>query len=155
MKTAKEWLETYYPITAHNAVDIALKECNSSLEIAIALTKHALNKWYGLRTHLLDMHGLKRIGRRLSDEIFNCRTVLWIDGDSCTLCLRYQIDSCVNKCFACPLAQTIGKRCDERDTDGISLYNDFINEGDPEPMIKALEETLARLERQHEEMTRK
>ena len=142
MKTYKEWSAAYYPVSAHRKI-IAMSSCNNALEVAIALTKHALQKWYGLRAAVLEEHQLV-LNRGSLETADGIHAVLHINDGSCTLCIRYMNDSddedepCVN----CPLYETLNKPCDG----DYSLYGTFIATKDPEPMIAALEETLTRLE---------
>ena len=68
---------------------------------------------------------------------------LAIDADSCALCAQHP-----NTCNGCPLAELrAGNACDEaiEDEDGdeeMGPYEAFTDDGDPEPMIAALQKCL-------------
>lgn len=82
--------------------------------------KHSLVKWYGLRKDSLKKHGLEYPPIR-------------VDADTCALCNHYFY---TNDCKGCPLAEYLGRRCD---TSAKSEFHAYDENGNPEPMIAALE----------------
>lgn len=103
------WKKKFYPIDA-DLVDE---------EDAI---KHSLVKWYGLRKENLKNHGLSE-------------PPIYIDADTCALCHHY--DNGFDSCWKCPLYQFLGRSCASGVNGG--EYYCYMDYGDPEPMIAALE----------------
>jgi hypothetical protein len=114
------WKDEFYPIHAFKAV-------GSELEAA----KHSLRKWIGLRKENLEKHGLERKGREISSTDF-INFPFSISESSCALCQYH--DGYCNDC----ILYTLGNGCEEEGSE----YIIWVNEGDPEPMIKALEEAI-------------
>ena len=111
------WIRECYPVEAK---DVPITE-------ALA---HSIQKWKGLRKSALAYFGLTE-------------PPIEISGETCALCHHYDTKT---GCDGCPLAETLGMTCDECDEAiGAGPYWDYkCFKRDPEPMIKALEETLRR-----------
>lgn len=111
------WLKEFYPVDASN---VPKSE-------AVA---HSLQKWRGLRPEALVKYGL------------DCAPIP-IDGDSCALCEHYLDPEgyAENFCKTCPLKLALGRFCDAGNRAPWQAWAYLEN---PEPMIEALEETLAR-----------
>lgn len=126
------WKKEYYPVPAEES-DIS------------AAIEHSLRKWKGLRPEALKEHqvtcesGLLR-SCDFATTSHQTRPYFPIDAESCSLCVHYYCDG-TTTCGYCPLYATLGDRCDEEST---SPYMVFLKTRDPEPMIKALEDTLER-----------
>lgn len=111
------WFKEFYPIDAGDVP-------------ASKAIKHSLVKWRGLRKESLRKHGLTKPPIEVNDE-------------SCALCKNYispsdfwdEVDFLTN-CSDCPLKQFLGKRCDYSDN---SVFIKYLDYGNPEPMIAALE----------------
>jgi hypothetical protein len=121
------WKEKFYPIPAHE-----VPACD-----AVA---HSLKKWTGLRDANLAKHGLSSQGIYMYNE--NGTHEFSIDSSTCALCEHYIDDD--NDCPNCPLAQTLGRRCD----DAYGPYTHFVTFDGPGPMIAALRKTQRRITRQ-------
>ena len=91
---------------------------------------HSLKKWQGLRLPVLQKHGLLVLDDHIEDDEGN---ILDIDGESCALCQAYVLID--YSCKECPLYEFLGHRCDAVG----GPYRDWMEDQDPEPMIKALE----------------
>jgi len=120
------WKKQYYPTPA--------SRCRKADAIA-----HSLRKWRGLRPEALKKHKVYLSGSTMLDN----DVYFIIDASSCALC-RHHLRSEGEKCTDCPLHQTLGRDCD--DGRG-SPYRALTAEYNPEPMIAALEKTLARQQR--------
>lgn len=105
---------------------------------------HSLRKWKGLTERNLKKHGV--------EYDLDRRAVIGEDGsfpisaDTCALCEVYflfgkgivapGVRRCAEEpCSACPLCKSLGEACD---AEGMPYY-EFVDDGDPNPMIKALE----------------
>lgn len=117
------WKAEFYPQEASKV----------PIENAVA---HSLQKWRGLTEENLTKHNLKHnstsgfhIRRRGGAE----PKVFTVDSGSCALCVYYYSDK--TNCRACPLVKHLGARCDESG----QPFNTYIKNGDPSPMIAALE----------------
>ena len=91
--------------------------------------QHSLRKWIGLRQENLDKHGVSIEGKRIYGEDGR----LFISESSCALC-RYYLEDYSN-CRHCPLYTVLGRSCDSGRS---APYQQFVLDGDPEPMIRAL-----------------
>lgn len=133
MKTAQQWLETYYPVPA-----------NSPAALARPVT-HSLRKWEGLRASVLEEHDLYMSPHYRRELITSNDTlVLRISADSCALC-EVHLDKLRDRpnCNLCQLAKVRGHACDARtDDEQISPWTAWIKMYDPEPMIADLKRTL-------------
>jgi hypothetical protein len=125
----QSWLDTYYPETAEACV-----ERNPG---KVELTAHSLRKWKGLRPEVLSKHGLK-LERRSVRDIKTDLLLLVVSSSSCALCRAFIRDNRI-PCALCPLYVTLDSSCAASCN---SPYGVFVKRGDPEPMIKALKETL-------------
>jgi hypothetical protein len=129
------WKREFYPIPASKA-----KRKDGEL----VLIEHSLRKWRGLRKKALRKHGLEMNFNviREKEAVYHA---LRIDSTTCSLCKVYGGQGSVSEgpppCDDCPLSVLLGKRCDETNAldDAGSPYIKWIDLGDPEPMIKALE----------------
>lgn len=122
------WLATFYPEAAEDIADADVSDS--------ALVRHSLRKWEGLRKENLKKHGLRL--RLFNGEIEGEEGAFPIDASSCALCQRYLLPK--NKCEGCPLYEVLeGVWCD---ADG-HPYRIWRREGNPEPMIQALQEALS------------
>lgn len=142
------WLKKHYP---NSALDFIFEKWEITQERAIEATEHSLAKWQGLLPKNLKKHNIKLFkNERFCGEPslldINEEGVLSIDGDSCALCkmfLDYANNGEYAECSNCPLAQMMGQTCNNSGSPWLSFLEDL----DPEPMIKALERTLEALEK--------
>lgn len=152
MKTLQDWMNEYYPIDARTFV-ANLPEGMTKVEKDIALIKHALRKWKGAEEEALKEYRLVFRGAAIRSE----EITFAFDTETCTLCVKY-FDTDNETCAECPLNIARKARCDRYsaalDT-APPYYAAAMWESNPLPMIQFLEEVLADLEHQHEEMTRK
>jgi hypothetical protein len=110
------WKEEFYFV---DASEVPVKQA----------VQHSLRKWIGLRQENLEKHDLSIEGKRIYGEDGR----LFISESSCALC-RYYIE---DYCCQCPLYAVLGRPCDA----GLSApYQQFVFDGNPEPMIRALSE---------------
>ncbi len=124
----KTWKEEFYPtpaehVSAFHAID------------------HSLVKWRGLRQANLNRHELVRSGFQIVDK--DGGEMLRMNQDTCALCVHYlnPPGGTGNVCKTCPLFIVRGGvPCDVGDH--LPPYHAFIFRGDPEPMIRLLEEAL-------------
>lgn len=135
------WKKQFYPITAKAAAK------QGDLEAA----EHSLQKWEGVAAKHLAAHGLEKVGSRLQGG----GSFFYFDGKTCSLCERFY-DAAVDVenytgCRTCPLAQTLKRPCtwmNEDGSDSFGPYEQWVEDGDPQPMIAALRKTVRRLRRQ-------
>lgn len=125
------WKQAYYPVPANEVPEADALE-------------HSLIKWQGLRKSVLDEYGLKVDEGVLSDSNSDVDNEFSIDSSSCALCQHY-----LNRgCEGCPLFEIRGQaRCDywtdeETDEDRRPPYGEFTDQGNPEPMIRLLEQAV-------------
>ncbi len=119
----RKWLKKYYPKPAFEMKD------KSDLKVV----KHSLLKWKGLTD-------LKRFGLELEignvyekDSDYEDQSILAIDSDSCSLCVKHYKDSCTS----CPLYKMrYCTPCDEAD----NLYQNSLRK--PQLMVDALTKLL-------------
>ena len=154
--TFKTWKQEFYPISARIAADRA-KTVDGFDDVALA--QHSLRKWQGLRPENLKRHGVEVVKYNHGAKYItsgNSLVELNIDSGTCALCDAHikGYDEADDPCETCPLYQSRGKvACDDynededEDEENIeSPWHQFAINNDPEPMIKALEDTLAFLE---------
>lgn len=98
---------------------------------------HSLRKWIGLRPENLARHDLKTFG----SSVYDGDRKFWIDDSSCALCFHYLRS--IPSCSTCPLAKSLGRRCDHPTSDAESPYRVWVSTKNPEPMIEALQTALA------------
>jgi len=127
------WIAEFYPIPAK-----AVPEAG-----AVA---HSLQKWKGLTPENLKAHEVK-LARFLGRVFVMPRdlfvrhpndlpeTAVPIDSDSCALCARF-FHKNRQYCELCPLAKSLGDRCDSLPDSPWVLFLDAL---DPTVMIQALE----------------
>lgn len=114
--TIESWKAEFYPT---EAIDTRPDET----------IQHTLCKWTGTRPENLAKHGLVKSGAHLKDE----NKDFTFEASSCALCVHYS-------CKTCPLTNHTDKNCNHID----GAYSEWLLKNDPEPMIKALEEILAK-----------
>jgi hypothetical protein len=124
----KAWKKEFYPTRA----DTRMSKINA--------VRHSLRKWKGLLPENLDRYNI---------TVSFINFALPVGGDSCALCQKYYDTSFPKhderRCQKCPLAQVLGQRCDSRDGENLSPWQSFSFDGNPIPMIEALEKTLREL----------
>lgn len=114
----ESWKQEFYPVPAPTVPK----------EQAVA---HSLRKWEGLRQEGLGRHRISISGRAIIDE--NGR--FFINAGTCSLCHLYLKGG---NCTGCPLNDSRGMSCDKARYKEESIYHEFANNGNPEPMIDAL-----------------
>lgn len=124
--TIETWKDEFYPIAASVP----------SLTNDVARLEHSIKKWEGLRPKNVAKHDLIISGDSLFCKTYGYYQYFDINADTCALCVAHRC------CTGCPLFKTLGKQCDKGTA---APYAIFIETGDPEPMIKALKETLVNL----------
>ena len=127
----ESWKREFY-----KSIDRAIKD-------DISAVKHSLVKWNGLLPENLKAHNLESIH---DDCIVVGRNgaKFEINGDTCALCVAHNFSDC----DACPLFKTLGNRKCYTNRGFTSVpFDVYQSEGNPVPMIKALEKTLKRLEK--------
>ncbi len=128
--TLSTWKAEFYPIEA------------SKVRGKRKALKHSLRKWIGLRKGNLEKHGGEAYqgDLRFADGIFE------VDSDSCALCELYV--GLQGTCEKCPLlAAHAGTRCDHQNKGEVfTPFADFLENSNPEPMIRLLRKALRQLE---------
>jgi len=133
------WKEEFYPVDA---------DCFSVDNPDIELVEHSLRKWRGLRDKNIKKHNV--VHNIVVGEVYDKAEdegYVQIGAESCALCTVY-IDGVDNhdghheSCCFCPLTDTRELPCDRGRGAPWLIYT---NTGDPEPMIKALEEIHGRI----------
>lgn len=149
--TFNTWKKEFYPINARTAADKA-KTVDGFDDVA--LVQHSLKKWIGLRDENLKRHGVEIVeynhGSKYITSGGNRLVELHIDSGSCALCDAHikSYDEHDHPCETCPLYQSRGNiACDDyneyEDEENVEPpWFQFSTNDDPEPMIKALEDTL-------------
>jgi len=117
----KNWLAKYYPIPADEIEGTDIE-----------LIDHAILKWKGLLD--LAVYNLYLSHRNLCTKGTN-RKILTINGDSCSLCIKYYKKD-DDPCEACPLAKSLGHPCDRENRIDETLYWQALR--NPQLMINAL-----------------
>lgn len=127
----ESWKKEFYPITANR----------TNKKDAI---EHSLLKWKGLTGKNLAKHNVKiKVGAVADDE-----NMLYVDGDSCSLCYHYYNDTSSwvegSRCEDCPLYKTLGMDCEGEEQDNYEggPYSVWRYTKNPSAMIEALERTL-------------
>lgn len=103
---------------------------------------HSLQKWKGLTKAALKRHWLKARDGSIDDGVSS----MFVGGEACALCVRYQDRYLVDAraaCAACPLAKSrAGTPCthavDASEPFG-GPWGRFVDDGDARPMIRALQ----------------
>jgi len=115
------WKREHYPIPAG--------KCKKADAVA-----HSLQKYLGTRRTALKRHGVRRDGTVLWDKEYKA---FYFSGDTCALCWFYRDKD--GKCSPkCPIIVESGQACESAG----SLWGDWCNTDDPEPMIRALRQAL-------------
>lgn len=126
------WRMEFYPVPAHEV----------KTEDALA---HSDRKWKGLRSEVLERHGVKKWQDQI-EEIIESEGGLSIDDGSCALCQVYRHH---HKCPTCPLTLVRGGvPCDVvmvGESRRGSPYLAWLDDDDPEPMIALLEKAISRV----------
>ena len=102
---------------------------------------HSLKKWYGLQSENLSKHKMK-VGDVDYFSIIedNEGNTVTIGSPSCALCVHHLDDG---GCGSCPIVRFKGHTCDESGEKGeLSSWDEWVQNKDPKPMIKLLEQTL-------------
>lgn len=102
----------------------------------LAATIHSLLKWQGLTAENLAKHRLIKLGRTIGDDETGER--FYIDSDRCALCQQYVMKT---TCVQCPLALYLGAVNSHVREGCREPYKAFTNDGNPQPMIQALQGT--------------
>jgi hypothetical protein len=97
--------------------------------------EHSLRKWKGARKEVLKEYGLSRDGFLITTG----ETVLSFRETSCALCQVHN-----SNCDECEIKLSRGRSCG-------SEFRVFAKDGNPEPMIKLLEQTIQWYDRKQEE----
>jgi len=123
-KAKESWTSEFYPINASDA-------CHSDIQAL----EHSLQKWIGLRKENLEKHGWLRKWGLAPIEVYS---------STCALCQRHcENDTIGATCKTCPLYIERGAKCYDHvvmdDRLNNNPYNDFINYGLPETMIKLIQ----------------
>ena len=121
------WCAKFYRCSA------ASKEATRTL---LAAVEHSLKKWQGLRARHLKAHDIP-ISRYLVDRD-DPIDILFIDGDTCALCHFYMSTDWECDCDRCILKEIRGVQCDESIDGEKSPFGSWLDNLDPEPMIKLL-----------------
>lgn len=121
------WKAEFYPVSAQS--DVARADP----------VAHSLRKWRGLTPENLARHGVWRVG---SCAIGDDTVTMAIDETTCSLCVWYgeHDELCRYSCRLCTLYATRGCFCYmPRADEGLSPWRAWTHNGDPLPMIQALE----------------
>ena len=136
----ESWSKKFYPIEA------------SKVKTVKEAIRHSLRKWRGLRKNQLSLHGLEKKAYRETKFIIKVGNVgddivFWVDDETCALCHMFMDmegdgDRC-DRCDRCPLCE--GKDgCEDE-------FEEWVQDDNPEPMIKALEKCLRKLGKREKE----
>lgn len=150
--TIKSWKEEFYPIPASKVVG----------SDDVALVKHSLQKWIGLRDENLHKHNLHKVMHESNPILSSAdnRYEFRISGENCALCLAHAIEVedeyTVHACETCPIYKSRGgfacDECDEHasneELSSVNPWSEFVDYNDPEPMIEALEVALSYVNQQ-------
>lgn len=129
----KTWKAEFYPVAPKKSM--TTKEA----------IEHSLAKWIGLRKKNLKKHEVGIFSNNMLANLSHETGFLEIDASSCALCKKFYapdsvfVDDEVG-CPNCPLRNVLGEVCDADPSE--SPYCVFIENGNPEPMIKALKKAL-------------
>ena len=121
------WKAEFYPKPA------TIVERSEALE-------HSLQKWTGLRSANRDKHG---VWRRVASVITDGAETMSMAAVSCALCVHADLNG-TGKCGQCPLYLSRGEvPCDDRvPGETVAPWAAWSRDGDPEPMITALQEAI-------------
>lgn len=104
--------------------------------------EHSLRKWEGLWKENLEKHGLIASSSTIREKENDCER-FEIDGESCSLCVKYISRDFNRSCGKCPLKKVNDETpCDLWNDSEVSIYGEFGKNGNPEPMIKGLKKAL-------------
>lgn len=123
--TLRTWKKEFYPVDAAHPM---------TERQAI---QHSLKKWEGLLKINLKKHKMEDIGSFVSDSK---GYYFEVDSSTCSLCEKYFHK--VGTCEGCPLYKSLGSRKCHSWLTLNSPYSEWLNNGDPKPMIRALRKTL-------------
>lgn len=142
----KTWKEEFYPV--------APKKRMSTLEAI----EHSLRKWEGLRKSNLKKHDVFKIF--FGDNIVESDSseCFLVNSSTCALCQKFYKSEIsrdedgnfvsLSNCAKCPLAKVLENPCDHGEEK--SPYGEFVNNGNPAPMISALKKAL-RMEKKNDQ----
>lgn len=135
----KDWMKTYYPVSATVVNERADTD-------DLVLLEHARRKWSGLDSKTLDEHKLFVFAPNntlIHVEDDEHLELIRINAESCSLCLRHFRFSRMESCTTCPIAiARDGVPCDKAwNTAGeeLSPYEVWCRNHDATPMLKAIE----------------
>jgi len=124
----ESWRLEYYPVPA------------THVPVAEAVA-HSLLKWQGLRPDNLSRHNMEvdSFGNLAYMGDLDVKDYFPVDGRSCALCVHHI--AAISSCTRCPITLAIGRPCDAREDleDASTPWSSWTQDGDPEPMIAALE----------------
>jgi len=139
------WKQEFYSIEASDLV-------KSNSNDLVAIVKHSLRKWKGLRSKNLRKHRLVYNPNIKSIQEEGTKNTFTISMHSCSLCKYAGIQAGVKVletpywksiCGFCPLYKVRANvPCDRISYTQTSPWGIFVLKGDPEPMIRDLKETL-------------
>ena len=134
----KTWKEEFYPTPADKfrSPDSGISLGRLTKADKLEAAQHSLQKWRNVR--IMDVDALCGTTCAAGIEDIQTREVFSIMADTCSLCVMH-----VGRCWWCPL----NKRTSGCNTAHDAPYGIFCWNGDPEPMIAALEATAAELEK--------
>lgn len=143
----QSWKKEFYPVEAE---DVAAATDSGDL----VLLNHSLQKWIGLRDENMIKHN---VYKGCSVTIYDSENYEFeVNSKTCALChIHYRfVDGEGSACKTCPLFKVRGSRCDiltdeeevenEFGTGAIitSPWDSYVDNEDPEPMIKLIEEAI-------------
>jgi hypothetical protein len=141
LKSAREWKQEYYPVPVYKLPKKMTK---------LQMVEHSLRKWRGLRPEVLEQYDVQLAvhTERMHRVVLGTGVKVEINARSCVLCDRF-CRSHADPCNRCPLQQTLDNRCDGMGSmfkvRPFQSWQVCSGTPDPEPMIRALERTRARL----------
>lgn len=117
------WKKEFYPVSATSRM---------SKKAAI---EHSIKKWEGLLPENLKKHNvvISRYG-----VIYDGKINFEISDQSCALCQKYFGECCIK----CPLYEKLGFECGKGKIEAGDGWVSYMEEGDPELMLKNLRSLL-------------
>jgi len=125
------WKEEYYPV---DAVRCKKKDA----------LEHSLQKWIGLRKTNLKKHKMHESNGDIRSENPIDNEYFVVSGSTCALCHVYlnNLDS-ISPCKKCPLSIARNDiACDRVSRNRKSTYHRFVNDANPEPMIRLIRKAI-------------
>lgn len=135
----KTWKAEFYPVSASTA----------ARKGKVAAIEHSIQKWKGLTKANMKKHKVKHDSYGVFDmkdeDAFMADEHLAFTDDTCALCKKYYHSSLGITCGSCPLFQVVGVSCGDGYGDPFSA---FVDDGNPQPMIRALTKALKRTQQE-------